>query len=80
MGEVGRSGYEIGAVLTCHSPSLAMNYPVRAEDNFAVDLLLLLVLALVAVLLREVDAVRGGLSGKENTGDVPLLVFCLTEI
>jgi len=41
----------------------------RAADDFAVDLLLLLVLALVAVLLREVDAGRGGLSGKENTGD-----------
>jgi len=28
MGEAGRSGYEIGAVLTCYSPSLAMNYPL----------------------------------------------------
>ena len=26
MGEAGGSGYEIGAVLTCHSPSLAMNF------------------------------------------------------
>jgi len=25
MGEAGGNGYEIGAVLTCHSPSLAMN-------------------------------------------------------
>jgi len=27
MGGAGGSGYEIGAVLTCHSPSLAMNFP-----------------------------------------------------
>jgi len=27
MEEAGGSGYEVGAVLTCHSPSLAMNFP-----------------------------------------------------
>ena len=27
MGGAGGSGYEIGAVLTCHSPSLVMNFP-----------------------------------------------------
>jgi len=27
MGGAGGNGYEIGAVLTCHSPSLAMNFP-----------------------------------------------------
>jgi len=27
MGGAGGSGYEIGVVLTCHSPSLVMNFP-----------------------------------------------------
>jgi len=32
MEEAGGSGYEIGAVLTCHSPSLAMNFIRRKAE------------------------------------------------